>query len=151
MWILKNFKNYYSKRNCPWSPSKSPPPPFWAHLSSWPFSKAVLEVLLFECHYLCWSGCRDVLNQNSKHLPFILTLGKSQKLHGARSGNWGGWEHSVLFWFSRNCCKCLDTGHQGSHRMIVSKEGFEFHFRNWQERGVWRVQNLGCRGGFSGR
>jgi len=103
---------YYIKDAWPLIPSKKNSSSLRTHLShrSCHFLKQFWKssfASVFSCAILAASMSWI----DSKRLPLmvILTLGKSQKSHGARSGEKGGWGHTVIFLFDRNCCSYCST------------------------------------------
>jgi hypothetical protein len=52
---------------------------------------------------LCGSAWISSVVSNRRHFSFNFILGKRKKSQGVRSGEYGGWGMTAIYYFARNC------------------------------------------------
>lgn len=65
-----------------------------------PCPEATLEVLFGETQYLHSCDCFNAQSVQMVHISWSFLL---EKLHGIKSGTYGGWRLSIMILFNRNC------------------------------------------------
>jgi hypothetical protein len=85
-----------------------PPSSFLPHSDTNPTVSSICGTLpgspfLSQCQALCDSAWISSVVSNRRPFSFNFNLGNRKKSQGAKSGEYGGWGMTAVFYFARNC------------------------------------------------